>query len=429
MLQHQSFKVHSKSRKVRAFTARVVFFLLGFLPLAGTMCWGTYRCVYENRASYENWLLGQTGLNFHIGKVDHIGPGQLRFRDLQIRDPETGERILESSAVEISRVQESRLFELSNVRLKQSDLHRLLRLINDRVLQQPRLLQQRLAFRIQEVQVESEALRDHANSSGALQRLHNAQLNLQRTPIGPQADIAFYYLDGQHENEATNHASPVRVYVVREMDKGAPITKLDFQSGDTALPCSLLTGLTMFKNLGHATFRGNLRLDYRASPRQRDAWTCEATGFVESLDLAQVTSLATGEADVTIRRATVDAGRLTRLDAAISIVDGQLATALVQSAIENLDLVANVELDDSPTIQFDRLGLDVLLSGRECQLTGIASETPGAMVVKNGEAFVSEPARTIQTIDLVRTVLQLPKDQYPIAVDAPILRALPTTDF
>ncbi len=416
------------SNPTKRFFCRVIFIALGLLPLLGTVSWATYRGLYQTNASYASEIGKHLGLGCDVERAIHVRPGVIRFEGLKLRDTEGLEILGHCDEATLHSSPFDREIRISALSVSDVHFRRLLELLDERVLQNPRMLQLQTAIQIDRLTIDS------AGSSAVI--FDDVRIVASLSNVGPQANAEFTLIPANESSGVANE--PIRLDVIRELaqhgsgdgEPSIPVTRLNLITGNATLPCSLLAGFFGSHHLNpDATFEGNIHLV--SDSHQSAAWTGDAYGHLENLQLQEICSIATGNAKLTFRKATFDKGVATLLDGTLAVNGGKLQSGFVHSAIENLGItIADSHrsqlANPDGLIPFDAINIDFVVEDGESTLRGTAPSAPtGSMGTINGESLFVQPKSKVRNVDLLRTLLGLSQDQVPIANDSTLLRAFP----
>ena len=410
----------------KRFFCRAIFLALGLLPLLGTFSWAAYRGLYQTNTSYARLVGDRLGMECKIGNVVHVRPGTIRFEGVRLQDAEDLTIVVECGAVVVQSSDFEREVRIPALSVADGKFRRLLKSLDERVLQNPRTLDLPTVVQIDQLAI-------HSNGSAA-STLKNIRLEASLTDVGPQANVEFALLTPQNKSGGETNER-IRMDVIREMTRpdsseSAPVTRLNLLTGKAKLPCSLLAGFFGSHHLNpEATFRGNIHLD--SDSRVNAAWTGDVSGHLENLRLEEICSLATGTAKLTFRKATFEKGSATLLDGTLAVNGGTLNSEFVSSAVENLGMTVgeghqDFLADPSGLVPFDFINVDFVIENGESTLKGIVpSGSPGDLAIVNGKSLFSQPPSKVRNVDLLRTLLGLSPEQVPVANDSALLRAFP----
>ena len=418
------------TNSTKRFLCRAIFLALGLLPLVGTFSWAAYRGLNQTNTSYAQWIGEQFGLECSIQKVIHARPGTLRLEGLSFQDAESLRRLGHCNEAIIQFDSIKRVIHIPSLLVVDSEFRRLLELLDERVLQNPRILELPTAVQIEELTIQS-------NDSPAV-TLRDIRLDTSLTDVGPQANAKFTLIPESGSSGVAHE--PIRMDVIRETamtragSRGAssppipPVTKLNLLTGNARLPGRLLAGFFGSNHLGPTTtFQGNIHLD--SNDRGSGAWTGDVSGHLDNLQLEDICSMATGEAKLTFRKATFDKGVATLLDGTLAVGSGKLRSEFVESAIQNLGVTIAEGYRDQLTsgfLPFDALNVDFVIENGQSSLRGTVPQgSPGDIAIVHGESLLSQPPSSVTNVDLLRTLLGLTQEQIPVANDSALLRAIP----
>ena len=168
----------------------------------------------------------------------------------------------------------------------------------------------------------------------------------------------------------TGPSQPVRMRIVRNRQVSPPANGFDLKTGPGSIPCRLLA--TFRKEFG--VLGPNCRFTGHFSANDTpEGWSGDLSGQLIGVDLRglarQNTAAAiTGTADITIRNATFQRGRIDELTGRIVSGPGAMGGGLLAALVTQLRLRPSPQLGvTSQSLAFDRLGLDFWIDNRRRQ--------------------------------------------------------------
>ena len=189
---------------IKRLLCRTIFLAIGILPLVGTGGWAAYRGLNQSSTSYGQWVSEQFGLECNIQKVVHARPGTTRFEGLSFQDTESLTRLAQCNEAVVQSNEFAREIRIPALSVAENEFRRLLELLDERVLQNPRMLNLPTAVQIDELTIESKGSRTVT--------LRDIRLDTSLTDVGPQANMEFVVVP---ENGG-GPSEPIRMDVIRE---------------------------------------------------------------------------------------------------------------------------------------------------------------------------------------------------------------------
>jgi len=412
------FRIHDRTRRM---VCRVAFIGLCLLPLAAIVLWGAWRHSPAHADAAARALTEQLGLKVGFSRIEHIQPGRLRYHDFVLTNPETGRPVLTCARAEVDitrqpATQIQLALKLQQPLLDASGLAVLGQLLS-------RTMQRQTAARAVELHVRADELQ--LEGPGGVFRMVQCEGTLQPHPGGSRAQWQFH-LPGEPTSE------PLHIELARNRQTDPPSTAVRLFTAGAALPCPLLAeGIPPLNRLGPAArFRGYLRATETA-----DGWSGELSGQFLDLEMARLVDdhfahTLRGPAEVTVEAARFRDGRLQEAVGSLIVGPGVVGQALLESAVEQLELVQNVQPSNTANdvIRFEQLGVawrlgpqGLTLEGR-CPVGG-----PGTILIDRRQRLLGEPVAQPQPIAALIRVLVDDRGQRVPAQPASqwLLRRLP----
>jgi hypothetical protein len=365
---------------------------------------------------YETNLSRRFGLDFRLSDLDYPRPGAIGLKDVQLVDPETGRLVAQLDRVKVNRGADAMLISADRLTIASDWLGPLAELVDERILRQAEHLPQTVLLRTAEATLHM--------PYGEVQ-LSRVRGELQRLPAGRKASGNFY-LVGQQAKE------PLQVSMARDHQTGQPTTRLELDTGDTPLPCSLLTPfLPVAESLGEqASFQGRAWL-----MRTGDDWTGEVAGRLSGIDLARLVPAGsahhlTGTAQIVIQELHFRATKIYLASGSVSVGPGTVTPSLLRGALEALNLVAHRQsLAESTTpVAFTNLEVGFQIDDSGLTLSGRCQDAPaGTIMADDRGPLLGQPLRQpIPVVSLIRAMVPYGDVQVPATEQTEwLLRLLP----
>jgi hypothetical protein len=204
---------------------------------------------------------------------------------------------------------------------------------------------------------------------------------------------------------------------VRGRGGNSAATRFDLSTGGTPLPCSLASPLADTASwLGpRSRFNGRFWADDAGGD-----WQGELSGLFSEIDLdALVTDhfphRLSGTAQLEVRDAVFDQGRLTLAAGKLTAGPGLVSRSLLASARDQLRMpAADLPPPDDP-LSFAELAVGFAMDGQQLQLGGLCqSGSQGAALVDDRtRVLLSQPDHSQGVIQLVRMLVPASQVQVP----------------
>jgi hypothetical protein len=418
------FRMHDRTRR-RVLMAG--FVLLCVLPTVLVAGW----CAWRNRpgkTADEAGRLGRMlGLRVALGRFEHARSGMVRYRDVELSDPETGRVLLRCPELTGTRVNAPKSAGGSKAVLQ--------------LTAQTAQLEARSIPRLG--QVVTQLLRretggDVPNARLAIERLTLAGMeqtyelthvegDLLTVAAGSQVRASFRLAGGEAPE-------PVRVRIARDRQTNPPRTGFELDTGGGPLPCPLVAlGLESFAALpAGSTYTGWLWA--QESP---EGWHGEATGSLANVDLeglcaGRVGHRLTGTAQLTLQTARFRGGRLSEASGILSAGPGEIGRGLIETASRELAMRFAPASEPPDAIPYDHLALMFIVGADGLQLYGRSPMARGVVMAASDRWLLAEAAPSVQPRPvpaLVRTLTTPTATQLPATPQATRLaRYLPLAE-
>ena len=305
------------TRSIKIAASRTVFIAACLVPLIGSISFAAWQRWIDSDSLAAAWIASRLGTGAEVQALRTSTPGVETAHSVKLLDPENGKLIAVCRDVRVQRGSSARVVSIASVDVPPGQMMALWRMLHERVLRQQELLAteliisvDRLALRDREGQVEIDGLR----------------IESQRQPRGPRLAISF-------RPAGDLDRRPVRINLFRDQTAEPPVTRLEIQSHDQALDCSLVTGSPVWlQRFGDAIrFQGTAWLELQA-----DDWRGEITGQVEGIGLQRLADAGllppmSGLLTLDIVQAIFARGRLVSFNGVISAGPGTISAAALRS--------------------------------------------------------------------------------------------------
>ncbi|MHB1035158.1 MAG: hypothetical protein ACYC35_10605 [Pirellulales bacterium] len=386
------FPLHDSTRR---WLCRLGFCVLCVLPTVAVLAGSLWIHLPWHARGYERELSRRLGLAVTFASMTHPRPGVIALEGLTLADPETGMPILQCRRVEAERTRAALVLTASRPVLEADRLAQTWRLLERQLRPETGWIQSDLKLASCEVVL---------RAGNRTQTLTEVQGQLTRLAGGSQAEVRFRLAGSEAAPK------PAQILVVRNRQMSPPATGFDLQTGDTPLPCSVLT----------AAFPGAARLGPRSTFTGRvwannaaDGWEGEITGQVAEIDLHELVTTQfphklSGMAQLRLKRGRFRHGRVEEAAGTLVAGRGIVSRSLVTSAVDSLQLVPGVDVDQLETVlDYDQLAMEFTLDAAGLAIQGRCQKSePGAILVERYRTLLAEPRSGPQPIDnLVRTLV------------------------
>ncbi|MEX2025724.1 MAG: hypothetical protein WEH44_00460, partial [Pirellulaceae bacterium] len=364
------------------------------------------------KAEWERELSQRLGVTVTIESLSYPQPSVAELTSVKLADAETGQLLAECRGVEIVPQAEQWEVTLLEPTIRRETLPELVQRLHDRLLTSGAAPLARLHIAAAQLTIQDEA---------AALSLVNLSSDLQMTADG-QEWSARLALPQQREF--------INFRVSRNRQVSPPATQIEW-SCPARVPAHWLSGfLGDVSSLGSdATFASSGRLTFA-----RSGVSGERSGELSGIDLTSAISqrfphLLTGSATLTLKRATLDGGRLSQARGTLLVAGGgRIGRSLLEAAQNHLQLTADLPADDTDSIHYERLALGFDLTTDRLRLIGNADEhQPGILLMNNTGPLLSAASdHETPAVALARTLLPDSQVQVPAARQtAALLKVLP----
>lgn len=411
--------MHDRTRRL---LCRWGFLIFCVVPtLAIVVCIGILRSpayVAARRVACERRLSDALGLNVSVGQARELLQGVTQLEQVVLTEPETGAVIGRIRHLEFGQ-QDGRLVVLgSQPEIDGEHIWRLWEALHERVLRA------RAADALDALFYAGEVTIRQAGGEQAT-TLTDVRSSLRTTESGPQATLEF-------RDAAVQMSEPAQLRITRNRQVQPPATRWELNTRSTALPCTLLADyLDILRTVGdRATFQGTIEAMPAAA-----GWEGEAAGRFVDVDLDRLTERQphklSGFAEVVLRRARFQAGRLIDAAGDLTCHGGVVTRSLLYQADKSLGLAADARLlapQANTLVVFRQLKFGFTLDQSGIQIAGQCLP-PGSGVVMTddgGPLLSSNPREAVQVTALVRTLAPDSTEQVPANFEAyQLLHVLP----
>lgn len=373
----------------------VAFLGLCVVPAVIVLACGVARHLPGHVRDEAERLARQLGQEVSVERVRHPRPGVVVYDGLELSDSETGRRILrcrtlearwETSADASGDGRKTLVLFASQPEIEADRLEPLWQLVLG-------MLTRRTSCPESDVRFETRQLRFRRGETR--QTLTELEGRIERLSGESRADVAFRLAE-------VETPEPIRLRIARNHQIEPPSTGVGLHTGGGALPCSLLAlGVPELETLGpQSRFRGYLWVN--ETPEGCDG---ELTGEFIGVDIEGLVARYSphtlrGTAQLTVRLARFQRGRLWEATGSVSAGPGFVSRSLLDAAADRLGMTRGLEASASDDlISYEQLGLSFLIDSRGLELRGACGPTgSAAILVARYGVLLREPEPTRQPI-------------------------------
>ena len=393
---------------------RATFLLLCVGSTFGVILWAIWIDSAAHRRTHEAAWSATLDLQVSLGRVSTPRPGVTLYEEVQLVAPETRATLARIQAVEYDRTTSPPTLVASRPELSADQLARAWQAL-ERALRLPPA--QGPGFRLAETDLTLHQVDGHD------QTLTNLRGHLASAKEAARAAFAFRVAGLEMTSDAT-------LRVERHAVRGTPpITmRIDFQTGDAALPVGLLqSAWPALRHLGEATYRGQLWLTTESLAGEGGA-----SGRLEAVDLQtligdQFPTTLSGTAQIDLDAVQISGGRLAMAKGALLASGGRIWHRTLEAAVQHLDCeLANPQKRLGVSLPYQELAIGFQLDGTRLELLGKCQHAPGALIVAGDEPLLEQPRSPQNTISLLRLLVPENDLQVPaVSAATELIRRLP----
>ena len=396
----------------RCTICRITFLLVGLMPLLVAVVYAGWRNSRYDAAYFSDFCGRSFGCLATVGDAQFVRPGVLQLDAVDFADSETGQTVLGCDAIQIDRRDNAVQISIPIVRAATAAADPLLHTIHERVLRQPRFLENEVIVSVDELRFEqANGLAFSKNTIEFRQIDHGTEMRAEFLPRGSE--------------------EPIDLTIRRQLtDSGS--TNIRLETWQHELPTSLLVGRRNWlpQLTPDATFRGNIWCDL--DPR---GWSGEVVGgYLRNIDLSSFLGPTyggwiQGTANFVIRTARFSDGRLESLDVDVNSSAGSVQAQPLISATETWQLSwSKTPALDMPVIDYQELHCAIALDNEGFELHGRAEPTRTILTLTTGERLSTSPDDQVwaPATTIVNVLLPGQSAQRPMTSEAAgLLRVLP----
>ncbi|MCG8583806.1 MAG: hypothetical protein MI757_03745 [Pirellulales bacterium] len=355
---------------------RILFVLAGIVPTTAVLVWAGVSQTAWHKHTYESRARDFVGASTNCASVTFPLPDVTRFHQLNLRDVQTDELLATISQLEVARTSSGWSVFGDHVEVPRESMPAVFRWLSETLRQKSDAASD--AIRIT---LESLRLRDGEKGYDPFRLIcdrastaEGAKWNIVVIPEGRKTGVTMSVM--------CDH---------RDLDGNL---RMVLDSKNTALPCSWVESFAKYVGTS-CTFEGKL---WARLPMGQQPWRVDAlAGKFAEVDLSKLAigfngSSITGIADVQIRGAIFQSGKLTKVAGSIDARDGSMDAEVIRRLASAFDLKSSI---DSPfasgRVQYDRLAFAFGLDASGVLIEGRANDQHGVLMTEHG-ALASVPA-------------------------------------
>lgn len=362
------------SRQTRIAICRTLFLAVCLLPLVGTISYAAWQRWTTDDSQASQRIVGRLGFDAEVQQLRHSRPGVTTAESCKLFDPETNKLVAHCDDVQITTGSGGCAIAIRSAYVPHQQIMSLWSALHDRLLRHSRDLNQPLIVAIDRI-----ACRDQEGEV----ELGGFRLECHRTEHGSHAQVSFRPDD--HEP----HQRSVRISMLRDLRVDPPATRIDVQSPDKSLDCSLIAGSPRWlRQVGSAVrFQGHAWLE-----SHNGTWQAELTGRIHGVQLDRVVDdrfpfELTGNAALDIEQAVFQRGRVVVLEGRLTAGPGVVSRQLLAAQqVLGMRAAANRSTPDADVLEYDSLAMMFHLSSEGIMVRGLCEPRADGVVMTHGSA-------------------------------------------
>lgn len=407
--------MHDSTRRA---ICRLAFLACCLAPSASLFAWITYRATpihsaHEN-AVWIDKIYEATGFIAEIEAIQHPTPSRTILTGVNLNDPDGEMAAARIRALEITSTDQGIVALMSQPEVEPNQLRGLGGLLFNRVL--------RGRTADQQFQLVSGELTLH-DDSGA------STITDLRCIVNSTNELTAVTIDFQLAG--IEMRKPAQLRISRDRSAGTKSTAWEIRTGDTAMPCRLLSdyidGLELLGD--RCQFAGTAWVR-----RDDQSWSSELAGrfFHTDLDslVAPFPHKLSGVAEIELSHISFREGKLVEAAGALESNGGVISHSLLLAATRSLKLGSNVQFDQhaDSSLSYRHLAVGFHIDEAGLQLFGLCGSADEGIVLvgTSGNVLLSTQGEMLSAIDLTRTLVPYSQFQVPATTATEsLLRALP----
>lgn len=295
--RRSTWQVHESTARA---LCQLAFVLFGLLPLGLCLYWSARQFLptYQRHQArqWEQLLSTHLGVAVKVAAFESRAPGRFALHEIRLNHPETGANIGRVRLAEIERSDGKWAIRLTQPELEQSELASAWKIAHEWFLCRPQAASQAARLGMNELTIHSAGGGKRILRDVTATLLPASEATLLNVLFRPDGMLALAYnssegmtpVDSNATDRLAEQAKPVQWIVKRHHRAEGLKTEMQLRTGATAVPCSLLAGISPWVGrLGaQAMFTGTLDLELRS-----DTWRAMLTdGSLSDLEFGQLTA-------------------------------------------------------------------------------------------------------------------------------------------
>ncbi len=366
--------------------------------------------------AWQRWLSSQLGVEVQLAEIRACGGRRWLAGGLECRDPESHAWLVRVRSADIARTARGWQVLLGQPQVNVRHLSRLAALVHERVMQHSHVPQTPIQLASAAVE-----LTDESRSESILD---------VRSAMDAQAAGAELLLEFRTPTSAPDERMRMRFVRNRQLDP--PASGWELHTDAAGLPCSVaLPWLPALRHLGAAcVFQGSVWCEQRPA-----GWDAELRGTFRAVDLQQLVTRQfphklSGSAEFTLRRCTIDAGRVTDVQGRLVSAGGMISQSLLDAAAQTLGLTLYARAAADGLLAYQDLAVDFSLSAAGLVLAPPGSPDAPLLTDRDGPLLSVRDRVPRSPLSLVHLLVPQVDMQVPATREtAAIVQALPLPEL
>lgn len=390
--------------KAKIHFARLVFFVLGVVPVFVLVWWAIERHSLSHRASFQRQIEQQLGEPVTFQKLEHVRPGVVRLWGCELLSP-SGEALVRLPEVEVETSTSEMRLTIPSIACGR-DVMSVMTYLGKAWLFEPVRFSRSWIVDVQAFQWTGLDETSRVEDSAPISQ-EPFPLRIECVAVGGSRGIRFHRVNSGNDDVRiiSTVRDSVKVNVHGTIETPIPWDVLKECIPDVAEviqfgPSALLTGVLS----GHY---------------EHGEWSSDMTGLIEGIQMEELSTLGyqlKGTVAMHIKRLQWHNGRLKLLAASVDGAHGMLSQSLLG------DLVAGIGCRPGPAFHaldgkqrrvFDNLNIGVCIDENGFRLTSEGASSDGALVQSQGLSLLEEPLEVVSLDRFVWLVRQARGLQVP----------------
>jgi len=420
------FPLHDRTRRA---VCRGIFVLFALAPTLAAAAWSVARQLPLEARRIERTLSRELMCRVGLSAVEHPSPGKLVLRNVSLNDQETSSPLAECSRVDVAWHSGAVAIRADEAEMNSAAIRALSRWAELR-LKRGASDNRPVHWFAGEVLIQDDdgQLRLTDLHGGAVVEEAAAQVSVRfrcTEHSGEESDnVAAGSTDASQtrgDSKAdTNADDYATLRILRRQGASGPVTQIEWQSGATAIPCSLLAShFPTAEWLGaDARYQG-----YVWATETDDGWDAEMAGVATGLDLEHLVSRRfphqlTGTATLRIERARITGGRVQSASGSLESYGGMVSRSLLESASRSLRMGWGVPDEAVGILPYAQLAVGFSIDQSGLVIRGQCPAAPRAVVIDQRHVLLEQPAEQQPVAALIRTLVPHRDVQVPASYEA-----------